>query len=179
MPVATATLARATPPPRRMPSTARKICLVGEPGVGKSTLVRSLAVALQVDDTLAPARQPHGISSTALDLSPGPVALWDIAGHSALDTLNQAFLSGIDGIAAVADAARPASAAVALRLVAQIRRLYPGTPAVLLLNKRDLAAPAPVPVEPAADVAVFEVSAQRGDNVREAFAELARRVHAR
>lgn len=152
--------------------------------MGKSSLVRSLAVAIHVDDALAPARQQYGISSTAFDLSPREdesclVALWDIAGHSALDTLNQAFLSGIDGIAAVADAARPASAAVALRLVAQIRRLYPGTPAVLLLNKRDTAVPAAVAVEPAADVAVFEVSARRGDNVREAFEELARRVHAR
>ena len=166
-----------------MPSTVRKICLVGEPGVGKSALVRSLAVALQVDDAQAPARQAHGISATALVLSPGDddsrITLWDIAGHSALDTLNQAFLSGIDGIAAVADAARPASAAVALRLVAQVRRLYPGTPAVLLLNKRDLAAPASVAVEPAAGVEVFEVSARHGDNVREAFAALARRMQAR
>ena len=161
-----------------MPSTARKICLVGEPGVGKSTLVRSLAIAIHADGEIA-LPGGHGISAAQFDLLGERISLWDIAGYSALDTLNQAFLSGIDGIAAVADAARPSSAAVALRLIAQIRRLYPGTPAVLLLNKRDTAVPAPVQVDPAAGVAVFEVSARSGDNVRDAFAELARRVHAR
>lgn len=158
-----------------MTSDARKLCLVGEPGVGKSTLLHRLAA--QAPDA------PRGITQAACDVgSEGealPVALWDIAGASALDSLNQAFLSGIEGIAAVADAARPATAATALRLVAQIRRLYPGTPAVLLLNKRDLAAPAPVPPIPAADVDVFEVSALRGENVRDAFAALARRAHHR
>lgn len=159
-----------------MPSTVRKICLVGEPGVGKSTLVRSLAVSIHADGELA-LPGGHGISAAQFDLAGDRISVWDIAGHSALDTLNQAFLSGIDGIAAVADAAHPGSAANALRLVAQIRRLYPGTPAVLLLNKRDMAVPAPVPVDPAADIAVFEVSAQNGDNVREAFAALARRMN--
>jgi small GTP-binding protein len=158
-----------------MPKTARKICLVGEPGVGKSTLVRSLAIAIHADGELV-LPGGHGISAAQFDLAGERIALWDIAGYSALDTLNQAFLSGIDGIAAVADAARPSSAATALRLVGQIRRLYPGTPAVLLLNKRDVVGPVPVPVEPAADVAVFEVSAQNGDNVLEAFAALARRM---
>lgn len=147
--------------------------------MGKSTLARSLAVAFHADDELALPRSEHGITATPLDLRGNAVTLWDIAGQSALDTLNQAFLSGIDGIAAVADATRPTSAAAALQLVAQIRRLYPGTPAVLLLNKRDLATPAPVPVDPAAEVAVFEVSAQRGDNVRDAFAALVRCVHER
>ena len=164
-----------------MPSTVSKLCLVGEPGVGKTALVRRLLASAAGEDFDA-ANDERGIRLAACDLGDGearPVMLWDVAGHSALDTLNQAFLSGIDGIAAVADAARPSSAAVALRLIAQIRRLYPGTPAVLLLNKRDTAAPVAVPVEPAADIAVFEVSAQRGDNVRDAFAELARRVHAR
>jgi small GTP-binding protein len=167
-----------------MPSTARKICLVGEPGVGKSTLVRRLAGEAGADGEPAAARPANGISATSLDFSADGdgtclATLWDIAGRSALDTLNQAFLSGIDGIAAVADATRPASAAVALRLVAQIRRLYPGTPAILLLNKRDVAAPFAVAVEPAAGVEVFEVSARDGDNVRAAFAALARRAHAR
>lgn len=175
--MATATLTRPalTTSIRRM-TAARKLCLVGEPGVGKSTLVGALMRALAPEDALTAADRGPGITLTDFDLAEGEpmlVTLWDVAGASALDSLNQAFLSGLDGIVAVADAARPATAATALRLVAQIRRLYPGTPAVLLINKRDLAAPAQVPVDPAAHIAVFETSAVRGENVREAIAALA------
>ena len=165
-----------------MPSTVRKLCLVGEPGVGKTALVRHLLASAGGEDFDA-SNAGRGIRLAACDLGDAaearPVMLWDVGGYSALDSLNQAFLSGIDGIAAVADASRPSSAASALRLIAQIRRLYPGTPAVLMLNKRDLATPFAVPVDPAADVEVFDVSARAGDNVREAFAALERRVRER
>lgn len=164
-----------------MSSTAHKICLVGEPGVGKTSLVQCL-----LGDSSAQhsgSANSHGMTVAAYQLrdptEPVSIMLWDLAGRSALDSLNQAFLSGIDGVVAVADAARPTSAAAALSLVAQIRRLYPGTPALLLHNKRDLAAPATIAALPAAaDVSVFEVSARNGESVEAAFTVFARRLHA-
>lgn len=161
--------------------TTRKLCLVGEPGVGKTSLVRRL---LQDADPLAEhAAAPQGITVArhrlALDAhSALEVTLWDLAGRSAIDTLNQAFLSGVDGVVAVADGTRESSIAVARQLLARVRDLYPDSPAILMLNKTDVRPLAPAGA-PAADASEFAVSALTGKAVGDAFSALARRMAAR
>jgi small GTP-binding protein len=151
---------------------ACKLCVVGVPGVGKTSLVQRLLHGRYPPVPTAPGItvESHRFGESAALAA----TLWDVAGNSAIDSLNQAFLSRIDGIAAVAAPDQPESVDRALQLVAQIRALYPGTPAALLLNKADLGSAAP-PALPA-DVAWHEVSARDDRGVAAAFAELAVRA---
>lgn len=156
------------------PAASCKLCLVGMPGVGRTSLFQRLlhdrfpAPPDSPGITVARHRWPHERDAPA-------VTLWDVAGSSAIDSLNQAFLSRVDGVAAVAACDDAISVERALQLVLQIRRLYPATPATLLLNKSDLAAPPPLPAL-AADVVRHDVSARDGRGVQAAFLDLARRA---
>lgn len=163
------------PAARTVPEAACKLCLIGAPGVGKTSLAHRV-----LRGQFPPAADRPGITVVAhrLLMASGesvPIMLWDVAGHCALDTLNQAFLSGVDAVAAVADATSMASIELSLSLLAQVRHFYPDVCVALLLNKRDLttADVALPPLPP--DVVAFEVSARDGRGVDVAFADLVRR----
>ena len=154
-------------------AAACKICLVGDPGVGKTALAQRL-----LHDRFPPAPSAPGITVELLRLEPAPgeslaLAVWDVAARAAIDSLNQAFLSRVEAVAAIADPARPATVERAAALVAQIRRLYPGTPALLLLNCRAAAAAAPAG-DAARELPRREVDARDGRGLQAAFVELAR-----
>jgi small GTP-binding protein len=178
MPVATppAPASAAAPPGAVAAPVGCKLCLVGMPGVGKTSLAQRL---LHGRFPAAPASPGITVATHRWQAQGGnalAATVWDVAGNSAIDTLNQAFLSRVDGIAAVAAPDQPQSVARALQLVEQIRLLYPGTPAALLLNKSDLGGPAVARPALPADVAWHEVSARDDRGVAAAFAELAVRA---
>lgn len=177
MTVATPPAPASTPtlPAAGGPASTCKLCLVGMPGVGCTSLLQRVvhdrfpAPPASPGITVVAHRWPHERDAPA-------TTLWDVAGSSAIDSLNQAFLSRVDGIAAVAALDDAVSVERALQLVMQIRRLYPATPATLLLNKSDLASRAAKLPELAADIVSHEVSARDGRGVQAAFLELARRA---
>lgn len=116
-----------------------KFCIIGEPGVGKSSLAQRL-----LHDRFPAMPSGPGIRVTAhrlRDASGDEIALtvWDVAAASAIDTLGQAFLSGVDVVAGVAVAGDHAGAERAGALIRQVRRLHPRARAALWLNKSDLA----------------------------------------
>jgi small GTP-binding protein len=163
-----------SPAPRSAPL---KICLVGAPGVGKTSLVQRL-----LHDRFPAVPASPGISVAlhavaAADGRPLPISLWDVAGSSLIDTLNQAFLSRVDALAAVIDDVRDAAGAVAA--IAQVRRLYPRCAAAVLLNKCDRAEASPARPALPADIGWHEVSARDGRGLQLAIAALARAARAR
>ena len=164
-----------------MSAVARKVCMLGDFGVGKTSLVARFVRNTFSDQYLTTvgakvdSKEVSLASGTALKL-----VVWDIAGKSALDALNMSYLRGASGILLVADGTREATLRTALDLLMQSRSLLPEAEAVLLVNKLDVVdrwevAPATL-AELRRSLAVFETSARFGDGVESAFAELARRI---
>jgi hypothetical protein len=163
-----------------MSEIAKKICMLGDFGVGKTSLVARFVrntfsdrylttVGVKVDSKLVEA----GGSSVKL-------VIWDIAGKSALDTLNQSYLRGASGLILVVDGTREPTLRSALYLQMQANSVLNTPPAVLLVNKLDLIdkweiLPATI-AELRKTIPVFETSARTGDGVEAAFAELAGRL---
>jgi len=162
-----------------MTATARKVCMLGDFGVGKSSLVARFLRNTFDEKYLTTVGVKVDSREVALDDGRSlKLVLWDIAGRNALDALNQNYLRGATGLLLVADGTREATLRTVLGLLMQARSLLPEVRAVLLLNKLDLVerwevAPSTV-AELRHALPVFETSARTGDGVEPAFAELAR-----
>ena len=162
-----------------MISLSRKISLLGDFAVGKtSTVARSVrntfsdayltTVGVRVDTKAILHADGHSLR----------LVLWDIAGANSLDQMRANYIGGTHGLLLVADGTRADTVGTALELYSQaVRLLGRELPAVLMLNKCDLAGEWEVPPERIRDLAkrlpVFSTSARTGEGVEEAFAELA------
>ena len=164
-----------------MSSVSRKVCLLGDFAVGKTS-----TVARTVRNTFSPAYLTTvGVKVDSKTLRLGDdelrLVLWDIAGANALDQMRGNYLGGSHGLLLVADGTRADTVDTALELREQAQRLLGrALPAVLLLNKNDLAGEwdvAPARIDRlAAQLPVFSTSARSGAGVEAAFAALARVV---
>jgi len=164
-----------------MSEIARKVCMLGDFGVGKTSLVARFVrntfsekylttVGVKVDSRVV-------ALTDAVDLK---LVVWDIAGKAALDSVNKNYLRGASGLILVADGTREASLRAALNLAMQARDVINDPACVLFVNKLGLidrweVAPA-VLAEIRRNLAVFETSALSGDGVEAGFAELAQRL---
>lgn len=157
----------------------RKVCLVGVPAVGKTSLVRRFVEGRFSEEYLTTIGV--AISRRVVDAAPDgtplpePVTLivWDLNGDDAFTPLRSSYVRGASGVLLVADGARPDTLDAALALHARLEAELGALPAVVCLNKRDLDAFALDPAAPALDgYAVLETSALDGRGVEEAFARL-------
>ena len=162
-----------------MSALARKICMLGDFGVGKTSLVSRFVrntfsekylttVGVKVDS-----KRVEIAGSGAVKL-----VLWDLAGKSELDSLNRSYIRGAHGLMLVADGTREASLRAALYLLMQSQKQLPGVPVVLMVNKLDLIDRWEVS---ASDISrlqqslpTFRTSALDGEGVEAAFSELGR-----
>jgi small GTP-binding protein len=166
-----------------MNGQARKVCMLGDFGVGKTSLVSRFVRNTFSDQYLTTVGVK--VDSKEVALADGralKLVVWDIAGKSALDALNMSYLRGASGLLLVADGTREATLRAAIDLLMQSRSLLPDAHAVLLVNKLDIierweVAPATL-AELRRTLPVFETSARSGDGIEQAFAELATRLDA-
>ncbi|MEP6908455.1 MAG: Rab family GTPase [Pseudoxanthomonas sp.] len=167
-----------------MISLSRKISLLGDFAVGKTS-----TVARCVRNTFSDAYLTTvgvKVDTKTVVLADGPslrLVLWDIAGANSLDQMRANYIGGTHGLLLVADGTRAESVDTALGLHDQATRLLGRElPAVLVLNKCDLAGEWEVPPERIRELAqrlpVFSASARTGAGVEEAFAVLAAAVSA-
>ena len=159
--------------------TTKKVCLVGDFAVGKSSLVARFVHEAFSDRYLSTVGV--SIKTKRVPVPDGgamKLVIWDIAGIDALTTAAQRYLRGADGYMLVVDGTRPATLDSALRLRKDVARLCGPLPHVCLLNKHDLtdawAVEEAATVPLAQDAAgLWATSAKTGDNVERAFLDLA------
>lgn len=157
----------------------RKICMVGDFAVGKTSLVARFVhrtfsarymttVGVKVD-TCAIALE------TGEDLT---LVVWDLAGDSSFSGMAKTHLRGSSGYLLVADGTRAATLDVAEQLDLQARTILGELPRVLLLNKYDLTPQWQIPKTRvqalrAHGMRVHLTSALTGKGVARAFHDLA------
>ncbi len=157
----------------------KKVCMLGGTGVGKTSLVRRFVESIFSDDYLSTVGVKVDRKVVALDDGDVTLLLWDIHGeHGSLQVLPE-YLAGSSAHLVVVDAARPAETAeVALTVLERSRMTLGPTPYVVALNKADLvddwqAIDAAVSALGAGASAVLRTSAKTGEQVEEAFTDVA------
>jgi small GTP-binding protein len=164
-----------------MMEITRKICMLGDFGVGKTSLVERFVknvFSAKYQTTIGV--QIHTKSITrASDVC--KLVLWDVAGKNALDGVRMSYLQGASGVIVVADGTREATLRSALYVLMQARQeTRADLPAVLFVNKLDRLAD--WEVTPAAllelrkSLPVIEASALSGEGVELGFAALSERL---
>jgi len=166
-----------------------KICLVGERGVGKSSLIRRYVLD-QFDDkyvrTLGAKVEKKTMRidiperHAQVDIS---MAIWDIIGHVGFrQLLGDSFFNGAQGILAVADLTRRETLPVLTGWVEAVESVAGKVPVILVANKADLTGQAQIGVADLAEMAetfgctYVLTSAKNGQNVEDAFLRLATKI---
>ena len=161
--------------------TARKVMLLGEMGVGKTSLVRRLvrgefkenyAATIGVDlypwhvDNAGPAGD-----------QPFEMVIWDTDGHRGTRIVDDWYTRGAAGALVIADATRPQTLDLMVEYARAFTLKMPGSAVVMIINKADLVSGPDAVAIPAGsevfDAPLLWTSARTGDNVRSAFASLA------
>lgn len=162
--------------------TARKVMLLGEIGVGKTSLVRRLVLAKFEHDY----KPTLGVDVYRYEVTPppakGPITLivWDTDGNFGDSIFTHVYMKQAAAAFIIGDATRRATLDTMLKLRQGFRAAFPGRYDALIVNKTDLMAASDelqLPSElQAGREGVFHTSAKTGDNVRAAFHEAAESI---
>jgi small GTP-binding protein len=162
----------------------KKICMLGSFSVGKSSLVRRFVESMfdeQYHTTIGVKVDKKVVSVSGADVM---LVLWDIYGEDAFQTMRMSYLRGMHGYLLVVDGTRRQTLDDALALNDRVVSEIGKVPAVLALNKFDLAdqweiEPARETQLTAAGWALQHTSAKTGDAVEKAFLQLAQMMPAK
>ena len=168
-----------------------KVCLVGNPAVGKTSLVRRY-VLNEFDDhyltTLGTkvSKKPVRVTDPSQDLDADiDMMIWDIMGQPGFrEMLKDAYFFDAKGVLAVADLTRKDTLEDLKSWIASVEGVTGKVPVVVAVNKSDLVGGAQFTTAEAVQAAealgadLFLTSAKTGSNVEEVFRRLgARLVH--
>ena len=157
----------------------KKICMLGGFGVGKTSLVSRFVHSIFSDTYLTTIGVKIDKKTVDLGRERVDLILWDIHGEDDFQKVRMSYLRGSSGYLLVADGTRRGSLDVALELHEQARLTVGHVPAILAINKADLASTwdiDPVALQ-ALDLPVVRTSAKTGSEVEETFASLARAMN--
>jgi small GTP-binding protein len=158
----------------------RKVCLLGDGGVGKTSLVRRF-----VDDSF---RDEYivsfgtKVSKKVLELGDVELTLmlWDILGQKSDDSLHSAYYKGANGALLVCDVTRTQTIEHLAKWKESFLNAAPGAKVILVANKADLEPK--IPFEEFREVGgmlegeILMTSAKTGEGVETAFLKLGRAI---
>ena len=156
----------------------KKLVLLGAPGVGKTSLVRRFVESLFDDKyltTIGVKVDKKQVQVNGADLL---LMLWDVAGAEETFSVPSSYVRGAAGILVVIDGTRPQTVGTAADLIEQVHRDVGPVPAVIVLNKTDLADQWKIGETDLDAVrgdgrAIVRASAKTGAGVEEAFQAIA------
>lgn len=162
---------------------SKKVCLIGDFGVGKTSLIRRFVDRQFSDQYLSTVGVK--ISRKQVDLSQpdypktGSVQLllWDIEGHTKFKAIAPSYLQGASGAVIVADVTRAETVHRLPEHINLFLKINPKGWMVLALNKTDLVEPEEAdslltqipPTQPTQILSTYLTSAKTGDHVDEMF----------
>ena len=155
----------------------KKVCMIGSPAVGKTSLVRRYVQGMFSDEYLTTIGVKIDRKEVRNDGQEVNLLLWDLAGDDAFQPLKTSYLRGMAGYLLVADGTRQPTLDHALQLQERVESAHPDIPFILLLNKHDLVDEWDLEENQVRALrgrgwTLIETSALAGDGVEEAFASL-------
>lgn len=167
----------------KIPTLIRKVCLLGDPGVGKTSLVYRLAahrfdefyvttVGARVLKKTLVLRPPDFLTDVRVKL-----IIWEVRGHHQLTPIDP-YLRGSDAAIVVGDAQRLDTQIDLWKWVERVRTVAGQIPVMMMVNKTDIMDYSfdPELIEELAveyGCPIRMTSARTGNNVDRAFTDLA------
>jgi small GTP-binding protein len=158
----------------------RKVCLIGDGAVGKTSLIRRFVLDVFGDDYIS----TFGAKVSKKVVTLGDVELtmmiWDILGQKSGASLHSAYYSGANGAFVVCDGTRPETLEGLNSWYQEFSRVAGKVPVIPLINKCDLPPNLTEELLASASTVIGQdfrrTSAKTGEGVEEAFRQLGRLI---
>ena len=163
-----------------MKTYQKKVCLIGDFAVGKTSLIRRFVEGIFDEKYLTTVGVVVSRASLTLEDTSIKLLIWDLAGGR--DFTQPGYLAGVAGALLVSDLTRASTLAVCRAYARQIRDVNPRATIVLLTNKSDLIDERAITdeqiraVSAELDAPFLLTSAKSGENVEAAFMLMARQL---
>ena len=165
-----------------MPSVQKKICLLGDFAVGKTSLIRRFIEGIFEDKYLSTigtkiSRKVITIQDYTLTL-----LIWDLAGSEKFSRMMHSYYRGASGAILVCDLTRIETLTTLAGYAEDFWRLNAGTPLVVVGNKVDLVEQRTISDKDLANISAqldahwFTSSAKTGENVAAFFRILGQQI---
>lgn len=159
----------------------KKICLIGAFAVGKTSLVKRFVEGIYSDDYLSTVGVKVDQRNVTANGSEIRLMIWDLAGRDEFQAVRKSYLNGAAGFVYVVDGTRRETLEAMRLEMEEIEEKFPSLPAVVLVNKHDLAESweldeASLSPLRERELPVHFTSALTGENVADSFTELAERM---
>lgn len=167
-----------------MRTISKKVCLLGDFAVGKTSLVRRFVYDLFDEKYISTIGVKVSRKTVAVPTDDGPVVeltmmLWDLAGSEDFSQMRGSYMRGASGAILVCDLTRPESLTSLDEYMTELNKVSPEAMLIVVANKSDspeqrLFLQQVEAAAAALGADCFITSARTGENVEEMFRHLAR-----
>ena len=175
-----------SPPSEQITKLSKKMCLLGNPAVGKTSLIRAFVYETFEDEYFSTIgskvskKEVEFFDEEAKRYYQIALIIWDIAGQQTFKHVKQAYYRGAKGALVVADVTRATTLQSLDDWIKSLIEVVGDVPLVILLNKTDLIDQIKFSLADVQDIAAryraksMLCSAKTGKNVERAFLDLAK-----